>query len=430
MASHEHGGDSPSPPSDASDQLPRSEVPRPPSVISSRMTDIASEDGGEGEVQRRPSQRKSAAASESRPGTAKTGVSSRGAWPQPQPLRKNYLSGLAAKRGSIGSGSVAGSIGRTPSTKSRSHVPSLQSHAFFHPMSSQKLQAQRGGARPLTMTQPVMNEAGESGGQMAAGNSMGRLGRPLSDDGEPQQPPSPGTEMTGQETLDRITANTSPTHGHHPQGSLTESMRPLQKKTGTGEHRGLQVQTDKSYMERPNNPSPLKSPRSFRSSFLMPGKENAQKNGSNRNLDGAEKLSSGASSPQLERMDASAKAPPKATTKLGRVWEYFQGNTVFCLGGRWQNTRSKPVNVATGLLVVVPGVLYCIFSAPWQWNNISPAIPIVFAYLFCVCFSSFVHASVSDPGVSALTDFASRYFSALLTWRLDPATKPPPVPTT
>jgi palmitoyltransferase ZDHHC9/14/18 len=254
------------------------------------------------------------------------------------------------------------------------------------------------------MSQPSNLNDGESvdAQQMAPANSTGRIGRQLSDDGEVQQPPSPGTEMTGQETLDRITANTSPTPGHNPQGSLTESMRPLQKKVGMGEHRGLQVHTDKSYMERPNNPSPLKSPRSFRSSFLLPGKDNAQnKNGSNRNLDGAEKLSSGASSPQLERMEVPAKSPPKASTRLGRVYQYFEGNTVFCLGGRWQNTRSKPVNVATGLCVLVPGALYFIFSAPWLWENISPSIPIVFAYVFYICFSSFVHASVSDPGVSA-----------------------------
>ncbi|KAG0154407.1 hypothetical protein PDIDSM_1788 [Penicillium digitatum] len=38
-------------------------------------------------------------------------------------------------------------------------------------------------------------------------------------------------------------------------------------------------------------------------------------------------------------------------------------------------------------------------TAPWLWHNISPAIPIVFAYIFYVCLSSFVHASVVDPGI-------------------------------
>lgn len=38
--------------------------------------------------------------------------------------------------------------------------------------------------------------------------------------------------------------------------------------------------------------------------------------------------------------------------------------------------------------------------APWLWHNVSPAIPILYAYVFFVCISSFIHASVTDPGVS------------------------------
>ena len=38
-------------------------------------------------------------------------------------------------------------------------------------------------------------------------------------------------------------------------------------------------------------------------------------------------------------------------------------------------------------------------SAPWLGQNVSPAIPVFFAYLFAICMSSFIHASVSDPGV-------------------------------
>lgn len=34
-----------------------------------------------------------------------------------------------------------------------------------------------------------------------------------------------------------------------------------------------------------------------------------------------------------------------------------------------------------------------------MWHHISPAIPIVYAYLFFVCFSSYLHASMTNPGV-------------------------------
>jgi len=393
-------------------QVPRSEVQGPPSIISSRMTDIASDDGGEHEVPKgRHSPRKSVLASDSsRPGTARTGMSSlRNPWAQSQQLRR----GLSAKRGSVGASSIAGSTmsGRPQSSTSRSHVPSLTSHAFFHPMSSQKLQAQRGASRPVTMTQPppanIEEDDSREGHTADATHDSGtekpdpmkRL-RHLSDQSAAQPPPSRGSEMTEQETLDRITANTSPTHGHYPAGSLSESVRPLQKKTA--ESRGLSVRVDKSYKSSGNLPTPIKSPRSFRSSFLLPNKGDSSQAGAKRNMQGGEKLDSVASSPQLSPSDANAPAKTKTDSvalKIGKNFEYFEGNTVFCLGGRFQNTRSRPVNIATGIFVLIPNVLFFVFSAPWLWNNISPAIPLVFAYISFICISSFFHASVSDPGV-------------------------------
>jgi palmitoyltransferase ZDHHC9/14/18 len=213
--------------------------------------------------------------------------------------------------------------------------------------------------------------------------------------------------MTEQETLDRITANTSPSHGHYPAGSLTDSVRPLQGKSSDTGHFQHSINIDKSYKDLSNLPSPIKSPRSFRSSFLMPGRSNDGQLSQNRSTEGAEKLSSAASSPQFRPIDSHNSQHPRVPHKpsqksdLGRVHQYFDGNTVFCLGGRWQNTRGRPINVATGVFIVIPCALFFGFEAPWLWKNVSPAIPIVFAYLAYICFSSFVHASVTDPGVSA-----------------------------
>ncbi|KAG7147423.1 Palmitoyltransferase ERF2 like protein [Verticillium longisporum] len=414
MASRDHTERATSP-SDHDDfptpQFPgRSEGQGPPSIISSRMTDIASDDGGEAETQQHSAgvQRKATTDTVSRPGTAKTGLSgSRDGWRHPQPLRKSHVSGLAAKRGSTGSGSVASN--RPPSSTSRSHVPSLTSHAFFHPLSSQKLQAQRGGpSRPQTVNQqqPTLDENAQESGdgtrQSINSNPMVRIQNQTSDDGELRAPPSRGTEFTEQETLDRITANTSPTHGYYPAGSLTDSVRPLQRKPF--EPRNLNINVDKSYKERGNLPSPIKSPRSFRSSFLMPGRSQERVNTPNRvPPPGAEKLSSAASSPRLNGEGSGRPAEvselPTPATKTGFVFEHFEGNMVFCFGGRFQNSRQRPINIATGLMVVIPGVLFFAFSAPWLWNNISPAIPITFAYVFYICLSSFFHASVSDPGI-------------------------------
>jgi palmitoyltransferase ZDHHC9/14/18 len=416
---------------DSFPQYPRSDVPGPPSIISSRMTDIASEDGGDREPQRGFSdQRRSTLASDalSRPGTARTGISSRGPWPQAPPPRRGV-----GKRGSA-AGSVSSSNigGRPASSTSRSHVPSLTSHAFFHPMSSQKLQAQRGHvSRPSTMGRQVMTQddvVPQEGGNNTARNSLisnpvGRLARQLTDEGEGHPPPSRGTEGTEPEMYDRVTANTSPTQGHYPAGSLTESVRPLHKKPG--DRKKLAIDTDKGYKPSSNLPPPMRTPRSFRSSFLLPSRNDSGQFSSRGEMQGVEKLDSVASSPQLPHPDhpdggpMGTKGAEKSRTKLGHNFEYFEGNTVFCLGGRFQNSRDRPVNIATGALVILPGILFFVFSAPWIWDHISPAIPITFAYLYYICVSSFLHASASNPGVSNSIPCKA---SMLLT-ELDPPSK-------
>ncbi|KAJ9155422.1 Palmitoyltransferase [Pleurostoma richardsiae] len=395
---------------DSFPQFPRNAT-GPPSIISSRMTDIASEDGGDGDGQDKGSAVPGVGTSNpdavSRPGTARTGLSSTrgpgGNWPAGQ-LRRGPS---GAKRGSMATSIGGASSGRPASSTGRTHVPSLTSHAFFRPMSSQKLQAQRGGTRPPTMSQQqgtIEDPPAETSGSGARHSVISNpaLARHVGDDGEPRPPPSRGTEMTEQDTLGRITANTSPTHGHYPAASLTESVRPLQKKTA--ENKGLSINVDRSYRNGFNLPTPVKSPRSFRSSFLLPGKASGAENGSNRSMPGGEKLDSVASTPQLTPADPTAprtkaNLPRAARSNLGSNFEYFEGNTVFALGGRLQNTKHRPINIATLSLVILPCVLFFIFSAPWIWHHISPAIPITFAYLTFVCVSSFFHASASDPGI-------------------------------
>jgi palmitoyltransferase ZDHHC9/14/18 len=365
------------------------------SILSSKMTDIASEDGRDhtAEPAQSASQRRSFVTTTGDVSRPNTGVSSQRG--QAAPSRRAYASPGSAQRGSV-SGST---VGRPQSSKSRTHVPSLTSNAFFRPMSSQRLQAQRGGSRPPTISQQGMSEDGSAEGgssiarQSMNSNQIARQGAAVQDDGEGPPPPSRGTEMT--ETAERITANTSPTQGHHPTGSLSESVRPLQRNPANT--KGLSLTIDKGY-KNGGLPTPSKSPRSFRSSFLLPTRGDVAPNSPNRSTHGREKLSSVASSPGLTPVDG-----PKEmkNQKLGSNHQYFTGNTVFCWGGRWQNTRHKPINLATGILFTVPAILFYVFSASWLWHNISPAIPIVFAYVFYICMSSFIHASVSDPGVSS-----------------------------
>lgn len=379
-----------------SSQVSQSEAGDGESILSSRMTDIASEDGeqpGDSGTAQKPGGRRSVQTNSSRPNTGVTGASSqRSAWPQGSASRRGFNSSNTQRVSTSTTGP------RPQSSTSRSHVPSLTSHAFFRPMSSQRLQAQRGGPRPATLAQQGIHEDGLVEGGSVGRNSLGSnptMRQHIQEDPDGRPPPSRGTEMTEQETAERVTANTSPTHGHHPTGSLTESVRPLQRNPANP--KGLSLTIDNRYGNGNGIATPSKSPRSFRSGFLMPSRGDAAPGTPNRSTHGREKLSSVASSPGLTSVHQPSNLPKNA--KLGSNYEYFTGNTVFCWGGRLQNTRHRPINVVTGLLFVIPGALFFAFSAPWLWHNISPAIPIVLAYIFYIAMSSFIRASVTDPGV-------------------------------
>jgi palmitoyltransferase ZDHHC9/14/18 len=240
---------------------------------------------------------------------------------------------------------------------------------------------------------------------MASSNQGPQAGMHAADEAEMQPPPSRGTDFTEQEAFDRRTANTSPTHGYNPASSQADSVRPLYRKPEAA--RNLTLDINKTYKAGPNTPTPTRTPHSLRSSFLMPRMDSSH---SNREMEGGEKLESLASSPQLPPSTRDGKAPSKEKDqpKLGRNYQYFLGNTVFFFGGRLQNTRHRPVNIATGSFVAIPAILFFVFSAPWLWDNLSPAIPIIFAYVFFLCMSSFIHASVSDPGVRPTLALCSR----------------------
>jgi len=393
MPAHGEPENMPNSPNDddtPNDYDPRSDAGDATSILSSRMTDIASNDGEEHAVAPAASTAggrlsRVTADSASRPNTAATSS------------QRRFNSGSNAQRAS-GVSNI--SSHRPQSSMSRTHVPSLTSHAFFRPMSSQRLQAQRGSSRPLTISQKGFSEDGSVEGGSVARNSIisdqtGKYGRGNVEDGDMPPPPSRGTEMTEH---GRVTANTSPTQGHYTAASLSESVRPLQRNTPNP--KGLSVNIDKSYKNGANLPTSAKSPHSFRSSFLMPAKAEAAPNSPNRSTHGREKLSSVASSPGLTPTVTPKRMDNLKKEKLGGNYEYFTGNTVFCWGGRFQNTQDKPINIGTGLLVLIPGILFFVFSAPWLWHNISPAVPVVFAYIWYICMSSFIHASLSDPGVS------------------------------
>ncbi|KAM0464770.1 hypothetical protein ACHAPV_002606 [Trichoderma viride] len=389
---------------------------RPASVVSSHMTDIASEDEeyDVASTSAPKTHRTRESGSVIRPESSRTGVSTSKVWGGG---RKN-LTGVG-KRGS-GTSTTSSAMGRSPSLTSRSHVPSLTSNAFFHPMSSQKLQAQRAGAvRPIsTNNQPPAAPQPQYGdlpdNATDIDGSVIHDFAPLASPTSPVQYvmytedhrhlPSRGTDNTEQ-TFDQGTDATSPT-GHYAAGSMSESVRPLRKASIPEKSPAhLDLSGDKNMR---SFPSPmLKTPRSFGSTFLpgMGDRDRDQsQSGQNRNTAGVEKLGSTASSPRLNPVDSQHRPKTESTAASHKIrkhrnYEYFEGNTMFWFGGRWQNTRQRPINIATGVFIVLPCVLFFVFEAPWLWHHVSPAIPIIFAYLAYICFSSFLHASISDPGI-------------------------------
>ncbi|RAO72792.1 uncharacterized protein BHQ10_008804 [Talaromyces amestolkiae] len=348
---------------------PGLDVPRPPSIggISSRMTDIASEDGDRSMSSRAP-----------------TSV---------QPPQSRRGPPPAARLSTGNSNSLRpGSSSSRMSRLSRTHVPSFTPQAFFRPMSSQRLQAHR---RPSQVPQEAYTETTETiedenglNRRSLISNSTVHLGAHAND---LEVPPSRGTEFTDPIISDRNTSNASPT-GNTTIRSLGESVKLLheREKKSVPERLNISRTVQTGSLHDP----PQKSPLSFRSDFLsIRNKNEDPQRPASR---GHERLSSVTSSSPRSMKDQKASAPP---ANLGKNYEYFTGNTVFWGSGRFQNSRDKPVNIATGLLIVLPVALFLAYSAPWLWHNVSPAIPIIFAYIFYVCFSSFVHASVVDPGI-------------------------------
>ncbi|OBT99277.1 Eukaryotic peptide chain release factor GTP-binding subunit [Pseudogymnoascus verrucosus] len=394
----------------------------PPSIISSRMTDIASDDGHDLDTTSHatPAHRTSTnrqSIQSSRPGTGSAAMSTRSPWSASPPSRRGPKSG--------GTPSILGGAAgaRPPSSTSRTHVPSLTSHAFFRPMSSQRLQAQRGGPRTPVAGQNQRGSGDFGDAPAVPSIASGYTGNPIqSRDESGPPPPSRGTEISVQEYVQTTTANTSPTHGHFQTTSLSSSVQPLQVNNASSNPNGLTVNTGLTTFRNANLPTPSKSPHSFRSSFLLPSRGgDMPPHSPNRSNHGHSKLSSGATSPA--RPSDVTPLPSPLTPATGAMGEkhgpggnggggaggggkggvknyvHFPGNTRFFLGGRFQNARDRPVNIATGILVVVPAVLFFVFQASWLWHRVSPAVPVVFAYLSFICFSSFIHASVSDPGI-------------------------------
>lgn len=250
----------------------------------------------------------------------------------------------------------------------RTHVPSLAAAAFFRPMNSQQLQAQRGQRLSQVYGQSKFGQDTYNDADTNSNTNTHSVGSlplaraPMASPHEEEMPLPPSRDTATTEKHAERYADTVEAEPHElntgattPSGQTSrgESVTPLQQLPPNEEPAHLD--SEKPNQKPPPVRPPQKSPNSFRSSFIRQGRRNSVQIRPQKH----EKLSSAASSPRF--------APPDMTQEevkqhLGRNYEYFTGNTVFCWGGRLQNARDRPINIATGLLIVVPTALFGGFS--------------------------------------------------------------------
>ena len=306
------------------------------SLHSSRMTDAASEDGDEyypegaaTRLQAKP--RKRSPTESTRPTSP------------PHSLFSRRGSG---RRGFGGPGlSMANSnrIQNLPHRNSLTNVPTLTPQAFFRPMSSQRLQAQR-GTRPNTAAQEEVSRPSTGTLNRPSVDSNQTISpRPPRDNMIPMPPSSRGTDYTENDIRDRAFHNASPT-GNHTIQSATESTRPLQ---GSSAHPQVENDQEKQILG-------FKAPTPFRSNFLRSSRQSPAP--VQTQFPQNDRYSNDTNSPNLHEKSP---VPPKSAD---RNYEYFSGNTAFCWGGRLQNTRDRPINIITGSLVITPAVLFFVFE--------------------------------------------------------------------
>lgn len=316
-----------------------------PSVISSRVTSGASEEGQHGQSR----------------------LEKRGPPGEPGLPPSRPRTAKSTPRTAGGSLRMGGVSQKRPVAATRTHVPTLTAHAFFKPMNSQQLQAQRAQRSSQVygqsgLSQEAYNDVetnSNTNTQSVRSLPLGRASMALQHDEEMPPPPTRDTMTT-----ERHTGRYAETLDIEPQGMIAglttpsglrsrgESVTRLQQVPSNDEP--MRTESEKPPQAASPIPPPLKSPRSFRSSFIRQSRNSAQ-----MRPQGHEKLSSAESSPRFAPPDM---AKEEVKEHLGRNYQYFTGNTVFCWGGRLQNARDRPINIATGLLIVIPTALFCGFS--------------------------------------------------------------------
>lgn len=289
------------------------------SVISSRVTELDARSEGNGDVAgpdfpsgRRRSQRDSL-----QPPFNKH--SQRGSLGETQADTFSRPSTAASSNAKPWSGLPSSRRGFTPSIRnrptssaSRTHVPSLASHAFYRPMSSAKLQAQRSKVKE----------------EHEMENSRLRLSTPVF-----------GSDLG----MDDLYTRRMSVEGSNRRDTFSDADGMVGAQYGNSI---LSPTTTQHMMQSQTSVSPLHSPE-----HDVP--QTAESKDSNSKEGKPASSSTGADHQKAIRM-------PQAPKE--KNFQHFPGNTNFCCWGRWQTANDLPMNYLTALLVFLPAGLFFGFS--------------------------------------------------------------------
>lgn len=307
-----------------------------PSVISSRMTDIGSEDGDDinprGAFTAFPALTATSSGKglndQNRPPSTKSS--------QTRPS-------MSRRGGAFGGPGGIWNTGRpisATSRSSRSHVPSLASQAFFRPMSSQRLQARRN--RPTEGGQPRASTDGADEVDSNTNDPADRNTDVLL--------PTEVSEFLDLDDESRMEDTGSPI-GATTLRSNEDSQKPLQNhvlKSSIPTHAGL----GRNNKQAASSSTKPKTSVLYQATIVRPARGMAPMPD---NLRGHERTFQ-------EKDSESAPGVQQDPPSIGANYQYFLGNTVFFWGGRLQNARKLPISVATGVLAVLPSVLFLYYS--------------------------------------------------------------------
>lgn len=280
----------------------------------------------------------------------------------------------------------------TAAPMSPTHVPSIAAQGFANPFSSQQLQAQRGQRPGGNATQPTAKggaNSEEKDKRRYSSASVNTLRDAQAAARNEEVPPLPVFRGT---------------NGGHDYSPKTAASGTSNAAAGTSNAKANepsdQQKTETDHAPPPKlQQAPSKLARPFRASLGLFTRTTSWAS-LDRRQEARQPLHSEPSSPANDAEKPTLPAPEAVTaTSPGRNHEYYAGNTLFLLSGWCLNTRAKPLNIVTFILAVLPALLFFGFSAPWLWAHVSPAIPLIFAYVTYIVVSSLLHAAFSDPGI-------------------------------